>query len=643
MKVRKNLFGEKIESGEKGDELMRQLPMRRSKLVGTEGPGSLVISPEGETAVVGALDLWFRHFKGEKAKNIEEFIVNEPRLKSVLKVDKFYTPPDFRKITNSLEQGPNSNLIVPLMRFPRWHYCSYCKSLKKLELDQSSVYLNCSKCETKRYFKQVPFVVICEHGHLSDFPWAKWVHHNEDTTCTDHLKIRMSGGTTLDSWVVECERCNKSRSLRGVTVSNSTQGNSSVLGDSLNEERSRKYTCEGEKPWCGNEKEECTGVPVAILRNSVNVYMAKKISALAIPGDYSENVDAIVAKIQSQSRYTLRIKLDVIESLEKKIQAVREELKMEFITELTDEDIKDALMYLEAGEEYQYTEDELEKPGLVIKQKEFEKLVSEVNSEELKVRTEWIFEDEADDKNHYYKPYLNRLSRVIKLKETTALYGFDRRDYKNSTEYSSYYPSLYKDYENAPEKWLPVNEVYGEGIFLQLNLSRIEEWESSPQVQKYFNQYLERIKDVEHRDETILKPRNIMLHTLSHFLIDELANVCGYNRASIRERLYLGSEQAGVLIYISAGDSEGTLGGLVRLGLEENFFHLLDKAINNADWCSSDPVCSELGSKQGQGVNNLNGAACYNCSHIPETSCEFWNLYLDRSLLVNEEIGFFKR
>ena len=70
---------------------------------------------------------------------------------------------------------------------------------------------------------------------------------------------------------------------------------------------------------------------------------------------------------------------------------------------------------------------------------------------------------------------------------------------------------------------------------------------------------------------------------------------------------------------------------------------LLDKAINNADWCSSDPVCSELGSKQGQGVNNLNGAACYNCSHIPETSCEFWNLYLDRSLLVDEEIGFFKR
>ncbi len=72
---------------------MRYLPMRRSKLVGTEGPGSLVISPEGETAVVGALDLWFRDSNGNKAKNLEEFVVNEPRLKSILKVDKFYTPP----------------------------------------------------------------------------------------------------------------------------------------------------------------------------------------------------------------------------------------------------------------------------------------------------------------------------------------------------------------------------------------------------------------------------------------------------------------------------------------------------------------------------------------------------------------------
>ena len=621
---------------------MRYLPMRRSKLVGTEGPGSLVISPEGETAVVGALDLWFKDSYGKKSNNIEEFTVHEPRLKAILKVDKFYTPPEFRKAsTNAMEVVPNSNLVMPLMRFPKWHYCSSCRSLRELELDQTSVYIDCPKCNQKRYYKQVPFVVICEHGHLSDFPWRKWVHGNEETKCEGNLVIQMGGGTTLDSWRIVCEKCKDSRDLQRVT-SFDKENNTSYLGNQLNKNKAGNYTCEGERPWCDDKKEECPAAPVAILRNSISVYMSKKISALAIPGDYSENVDLIVSKIQSPAKHLVRTNLSLLDNLDKKVKFIRENLRFDLKEDVTDQEIEDALMYIQSGDEYEYTEEELEKPGLLIKEKEFEKLTSAVNSRELKVEPEWEFDQDEDVNGNYYKPYLQRLSRVLKLKETTALYGFDRKDYKNTTEYSSYYPSLYKDFESAHEKWLPVNEVYGEGIFLQLNLEKVLEWESSSEVQNYFNSYLERIRHVEHRDDSILKPRNIMIHTLSHFLIDELANVCGYNRAAIRERLYLDEAQVGVLIYISAGDSEGTLGGLVRLGLEEKFFHILDKAKNNAEWCSSDPVCTELGKTQGQGVNGLNGASCYNCSHIPETSCEFWNLYLDRSLLIDPNFGYFK-
>lgn len=50
-----------------------------------------------------------------------------------------------------------------------------------------------------------------------------------------------------------------------------------------------------------------------------------------------------------------------------------------------------------------------------------------------------------------------------------------------------------------------------------------------------------------------------MLRTLSHLLIRELALDCGYNAASIRERIYadaLGDNpQAGILIYTAAADS----------------------------------------------------------------------------------------
>lgn len=621
---------------------MRYLPMRRSKLVGTEGPGSLVISPEGETAVVGALDLWFKDSYGKKSNNIEEFTVHEPRLKAILKVDKFYTPPEFRKAsTNAMEVVPNSNLIMPLMRFPKWHYCSSCRSLRELELDQTSVYLDCPKCNQKRYYKQVPFVVICEHGHLSDFPWCKWVHGNEETKCEGNLVIQMGGGTTLESWRIVCEKCKDSRDLQRITYFYK-ENNTSYLGNQLNKNKVGNYTCEGERPWCDDNKEECSAAPVAILKNSISVYMSKKISALAIPGDYSENIDLIVSKIQSSAKHLVRENLRLLDNLEKKVKFIRRNLRFDLKEDITDQEIEDALMYIQSGNEYEYSEEELEKPGLLIKEKEFEKLTSAVNSSELKVEPEWEFDKNETVNGNYYKPYLQRLSRVLKLKETTALYGFDRKDYKNTTEYSSYYPSLYKDFESAHEKWLPVNEVYGEGIFFQLNLEKVVEWESSSEVQNYFNSYLERIKYVEHRDDSILKPRNIMIHTLSHFLIDELANVCGYNRAAIRERLYIDEAQVGVLIYISAGDSEGTLGGLVRLGLEEKFFYILDKAKNNAEWCSSDPVCTELGKTQGQGVNGLNGASCYNCSHIPETSCEFWNMYLDRSLLIDPKFGYFK-
>ncbi|PJK16183.1 hypothetical protein CQS04_09730 [Chryseomicrobium excrementi] len=620
---------------------MKNLPMRRSKLVGTEGPGALVISPEGETAVVGALDLWFRDFYGNESSDLKEFEVNEPRLKSVLKVDKFYTPPEFRKrSTNKMDVVPNTNLIIPLMRFPKWHYCGYCKTLKEFELDESSSFADCPECIQKRIFKQVPFVVICEHGHLSDFPWREWVHGSEETNCKGNLIIKTSGGTTLDSWSVSCKACNSSRDLNRITSEKKESG-TSYLGDNLNKNKNAPYTCPGERPWCGTEKEICSAAPVAILRNSINVYMARKISALAIPGDYTDSVDAIVSAVQSPSKMTVRENLKLIAGVDNRVQFLRNSLRFDIDKNTSDEDFHEALLYLESGTQYQYTEEELERPGSLIKEKEFEKLIGKVNTRELKVVPEWTFEKNGKEEN-YFSEYFERISRVLRLKETTALYGFDRKDYKSMSDYSSYYHLLYKNIEDAKELWLPVNEVYGEGIFLQFNVKKIKKWESSSNVKAYFENYLARVSHVNHREEMILTPGNIMMHTFSHFLIDELANICGYSRASIRERLYLDENQCGVLIYISAGDAEGTLGGLVRLGLKDKIFHIIDKAKNNAEWCSSDPVCTEIGTTQGQGINGINGAACYNCSHIPETSCEYWNLYLDRSLLVDPTIGYFR-
>ena len=100
----------------------------------------------------------------------------------------------------------------------------------------------------------------------------------------------------------------------------------------------------------------------------------------------------------------------------------------------------------------------------------------------------------------------------------------------------------------------------------------------------------------------------------------------------------------GLLIYTAAGDSEGTMGGLVRMARPDILPGILKMAVSNARWCSTDPVCMDSGDK-GQGPNSCNLAACHGCALVPETSCEEFNRFLDRGLVVgtfdNPDLGFF--
>ena len=59
----------------------------------------------------------------------------------------------------------------------------------------------------------------------------------------------------------------------------------------------------------------------------------------------------------------------------------------------------------------------------------------------------------------------------------------------------------------------------------------------------------------------------------------------------------------GVLIYTASGDSEGSLGGLVRQGEPGRLEDTILAAIHNAEWCSSDPICIQ---SLGQGPESCN-------------------------------------
>ena len=131
-----------------------------------------------------------------------------------------------------------------------------------------------------------------------------------------------------------------------------------------------------------------------------------------------------------------------------------------------------------------------------------------------------------------------------------------------------------------------------------------------------------------------------MLHTFAHLLIRQIADECGYSAASIKERIYSDfsdkedGEMSGVLIYLSSSDSDGSMGGLISVAEDTELLDkVLKKMLQEAMWCSADPVCAL---SKHQGYESLNYAACYACTLLPETSCEFSNILLDRVSIVGQ-------
>jgi Domain of unknown function (DUF1998) len=131
--------------------------------------------------------------------------------------------------------------------------------------------------------------------------------------------------------------------------------------------------------------------------------------------------------------------------------------------------------------------------------------------------------------------------------------------------------------------------------------------------------------------------------------MNRLTFECGYSSAALRERLYVSESgaapMAAVLIYTAAGDAEGTMGGLVRMGKPGYLEPTIRAALREATWCAADPVCMEIGTRAGQGPDACNLAACHNCALVPETACEEFNRFLDRGVVVGGAaepgLGFF--
>ena len=606
-------------------------PMRRGQLITPFGVGALVDFRGDESLMAAGLDEW--PYANDECPR--DWHVIEERLQARLNVTHFRLPPDYREPGRDI-QFPNQH--IPFVRFPRWHYCPRRGAMEQLPLFGSRMKcpcrpgLDCEKIPPKRRPWLIPsrFVAICPKGHIEDFPFMEWVHRDGDWDQSHKLRLLPGrSSAALTGIKVQCD-CGKAESMTGTfNFDSETGGALHRIG----------YDCSGGTPWFGKEDKrgQCGEYLRIVQRGASNVYFPRIVSSIHLPL-WGEDNSRIINKILDNSRHWSRLVAALDDG--KFIQAVRCEMIADFF-QVNPEELRKAAQKKLDGEVAEGRTENISEEKF--RRQEYEALRSGRggNTTDLMV--------EVRDPGPYgpnLASFLRKVCLVKKLRETRVLVGFSRLLPVEDPES----PSLRSLSENADLHWLPAIVVHGEGIFFEFSTHRLRVWTENSRVKArvaLLKKGYNRRRYERGLNEVDVTAKNVLLHTFAHILIGQLSFDCGYGSASLRERIYCESNDPdqpmqGVLIYTASGDSEGTLGGLVRQGEPNEMGTVIERAILRAKWCSSDPVCIE---SPGQGSDNANLAACHGCALLPETSCETGNRFLDRALIVGTpsepDIGFF--
>jgi len=573
--------------------------IRRSQVITTWGPGAPIDLPR-DAGIVGGLDTW------PKTTALEEIV--DPRLSRKLGLltdipdPRLFAPPPDAAAPGEPELG------IGVWRFPQW---ALVQEERAGDARSRSRRLVRRRALVKERFEGRPvvptrFVRACPRGHISDVDWHRFVQHKEEG-CRRQLWLDEQGtGGDLGDLTVRCE-CGASRPLR----------------DAADVEHNPLGTCFGDRPWLGRHASEPCDQPSRLLiRTAANAYFGQVLSALSLP-----EAGSAVRTAVEQLWGTLQA-VDSAATLAafRKIPDVATGL-----AGYTDEEVLDAIKRLKQGSTS-------------------ERPVKEVELDALLAAPEGYGDDVPVDVNFHARVLPERawrrsdlaagVERVVqlhRLREVLALVGF--------TRFEAQVPDINGEYDTDVTRaalaldptWFPAVENRGEGIFLALDAVAVGAWLARSAVSDRLNSLAEGHRLwAEHRKSPRQFPGGpyVLLHTLSHLLMQSLALTCGYPSSSIRERVYVdyASKRYGLLLYTASPDAEGTLGGLVQQArhLEAH----LRLALRAGALCSNDPVCAQHSPEEGMEGRWLHGAACHGCALVAETSCEMRNDLLDRALVT---------
>lgn len=505
---------------------------------------------------------------------------------------------------------------LPYWRFPAWRFCERCGKLSQFTRAEKGKWQN--SCDCHGALVPMRYVAVCETGsHVQDVPWFKWAHRGHDAAVTEEVRFcraykelrferSSKHGEGLSSLLVICGKCKRARSLADLV------GKDSLLRDGIR--------CDGQQPWEQKESvaSPCESPLTAVQRGATGNYIADIVSALDIPEEKPLSLE-IADKVRTH---------DLYERLVADNGGPRSEQIAGWIAEELGTDVEAVLAVAGA------VDDEIGSPLLELKDGEWAAFVKKIKTGRDDAGGDfvvdgWNMGGIAEGPGEL-RGLLAGIGQVRRVREVRALKGFRRRTAESA------FISADLDRDPKHRTVYPAIEMFGEGIFLQFDEDELAAWEDKPGVRARANILANRREQSTwaHRLDAP-EPRFVALHTLAHLLIRRLAFASGYSSAALRERIYANSDRAdktaGILIYTAAGDAQGTLGGLVRLGSPRHLLPLLITALDDADVCSNDPVCIE---SDNQGSSQLNLSACHGCALVSETSCETGNRLLDRQLVL---------
>ena len=518
---------------------------------------------------------------------------------------------------------PSRFVGVPVLPFPRWMRCTACNLLSTCDgghfvlkedryRPQRTRYVHamCLKNPKLKNPTVVParFVLACERGHLDDFPWTEFVHGF--APCPKREKdgglemYDVGSGMRSTDVVVKCTRCDTSASMSSVYT--------------RSDSRKRMLPrCRGRHVHLRTyDPKGCPLTPSPMLLGASNMWFPETRTALALPSTESDRIEREVDEAWGYlASIPQRVVFDYVVIDKPELASLRE--------------LPADLVWAAIERRRSATGDESSDVPADLKRPEWERFIDPSGtaaSEEFDVRDRPVPQD--------YARVLASVTAATRLRSVVALVGFARIEAPDSGVAEDAGPSLDQPplAESGPY-WVPAAEMRGEGLFIRLPEELVVAW--SDRAAR--SERVARILAGSAGSTSGKTPRFLLLHSLSHLIINGVALDCGYSAASIRERIYSSdgldgeAPMAGILLYTAAPDAEGTLGGLVSLAEPERLGRILHQALRRATICGSDPMCADH--MPSEHDPSRHGAACHACLFLPETSCECGNRYLDRSVL----------